>query len=448
MKRAKSSLLLLFCILFLASGVSAQTQKGTSAAGGKTKITFWFFPQFINIAGYESNSKAFGDWEKFLVSEFNKANPDIEVVPELQPWEGGVDKVNVAIAGGNPPDIVLDYLGRTGGWYYQGAGIPLDNLVSQKAIDDIIPSFKDLYMINGKLHAYPIFAWVQMQLFNKFLFDKYGIGNALPPLGTAQSMDDFRNRLVAAKKAFPKGVYPYGLGCASEQGDYVWWEFIWGFGGQLFDKNGKVVVNSPQTVEALKFLLSLDKDGLLAPGTASMTSSDVLKLMYSNKIGGWAGNRGHYTTMAAAVKDGTIEGPAAVSLYPFPTKPGISPSVAIGPTGFIVMTKDQAKQKAAAEFIEFYIQGKYLAASAKMLGQLPATKSIAALNIYKGDALGETMQDILAKYPSGNFGLSNPNYNKIRTELGSQLQAMFSGMKTPEKTAADLEAGLKKILGQ
>jgi len=70
------------------------------------------------------------------------------------------------------------------------------------------------------------------------------------------------------------------------------------------------------------------------------------------------------------------------------------------------------------------------------------------MGIYKGDELGEVMQDIVGKYPAGDFGLSNPNYGKIRKELAAQLQAMFAGLKTPEQTLADLDASLKKIVGQ
>jgi len=314
--------------------------------------------------------------------------------------------------------------------------------------DDILPAFKDLYTIDGKLHAYPMMAWVQMMLINQFLYEKYGVGNILPPSGTPITVDQFKAALVAAKKAFPKGVYPYGMACGSEQGDYVWWEFIWGFGGKLFDNNGKIAVNSKETLEALKFLLSLDKEGLLAPGVASMTGSDLLQMLYSNKLGGWSGNKGNLSNLQQAVKDGTIEGPAKIKLYPYPTKSGVSPTTAIGPTGIIIMTKDPAKQKAAAAFMEYSVQAKWHSAAVKAAGQLPATKSVADMNIYKGDELGEVMQDIVAKYPAGNFGLSDPNYNKIRKELASQLQAMFAGLKTPEQALADLDANLKKIVGQ
>jgi multiple sugar transport system substrate-binding protein len=450
MKKFSTLLIIALLVLSVAATSFAGGQKdaGTAAATQKTKVTYWFFPIFINVPGYEAQSSAHGEYEKFLAAEFMKANPNIEVVAELQPWEGGVDKVNVAIAGGNPPEIVADYLGRTGGWFTQGAGVDLNPIISQKMKDDLIPSFKDLYTIDGKLHAYPMMAWVQMMLINQFVFEKYGVGNVLPANGTPISIDQFKAALQAAKKAFPQGTYPFGMACGSEQGDYVWWEFVWAFGGKLFDKNGKIAVNSKETLEALKWLLALDKEGLLAPGTASMTGSDLLKMLYSNKLGGWSGNKGNLSNLQQAVKDGTIEGPAKIKLYPYPTKAGISPTTAIGPTGMIMMTKDAAKQKAAAAFMEYSMQSKWHSAAVKSAGQLPSTKSVADMGIYKGDELGEVMQDIVGKYPAGDFGLSNPNYGKIRKELAAQLQAMFAGLKTPEQTLADLDASLKKIVGQ
>ena len=112
------------------------------------------------------------------------------------------------------------------------------------------------------------------------------------------------------------------------------------------------------------------------------------------------------------------------------------------------MAKDPEKQKAAVKFLEYSVQPKWHSAAVKSAGQLPATKSVADMGIYKGDELGEVMQNIVGKYPAGNFGVSNPNYNKIRKELAAQLQAMFAGLKTPETALADLEVNLKKIVGQ
>ena len=437
-------ILLVTASLVFAGG---QGEKKAAAAPEKVTISFWHFPIFINVPGFEANSKEYGDWEKFLASEFMKTHPNIEVKTQLQPWEGGVDKINVAIAGGNPPELVADYLGRTGGWFVQGAAVPLDNLLADSLKNDILPAYKSLYYINGKLHAMPIMAWSISLVINGNLTDKYGLTSAIPKMGGDWTTDQFKAVLKKMKAAASSdGVYPLGMACGSEQGDYIWWRFIWGFGGGLFDDKGNVIADSPATIETYKYLLKLNKEGLMVPGVASMTGSDTMKLWSSEKEFMQGGNAYYRTLLQKAYKDGLVSKPPKVIAVNFPAKAGIKQKSAIGPTGYVIMTKDSAKQKAAASFIEFAMQSKYNAPAVKTAGQFPATKSVADMNIYKDDELMTAMANMLAKYPAGDFGLSNPNYGKIRVELAAAEQAMFSGVKTPEQAMKEFADKVRALI--
>ena len=88
-------------------------QKEKEMAVEKISITYWQFPQILNVPGFEGESEEYGDWEKFLAEQFMKENPSIEVKSEVLPGQGGVDKIKVSIAGGSPPDLLRDYMGRT-----------------------------------------------------------------------------------------------------------------------------------------------------------------------------------------------------------------------------------------------------------------------------------------------------------------------------------------------
>ncbi len=446
----KLKILSVVLILFVTASLAfagGQGEKAKAATPKKVTISFWHFPIFINVPGFEGVSKEYGDWEKFLAKEFMKTHPNIEVKTQLQPWEGGVDKINVAIAGGNPPEVVADYLGRTGGWFVQGAAVPLDNLLPASLKNDILPAYKSLYYINGKLHAMPIMAWSIALVINGNLTDKYGLTSAIPKMGGDWSTDEFVSVLKKMKAAASgDGIYPLGLACGSEQGDYIWWRFVWGFGGGLFDKDGNVIADSPKTIEAYKYLLSINKQGLMVPGVASITGADVMKLWSSEKEFMQGGNAYYRTLLEKAYKDGLVKKPPKVIAVNFPAKPGEKQKSAIGPTGYVIMTKDSAKQKAAAAFIEFAMQTKYNAPAVKSAGQFPATKSAADLNIYKDDKLMTAMANMLAKYPAGDFGLSNPNYGKIRVALAAAEQAMFSGIKTPEQAMKEFADKVKTLI--
>jgi multiple sugar transport system substrate-binding protein len=433
--------LMLTLIILVSMSLPVFAQGGSEAAvgeGGKTSITYWHFPFVHSVEGYEEVSEDYGDWEEYLAQEFMKENPDIEVTTELLPWEGGVDKINVSIAGGNPPDLVFDYLGRSGGWYHQGAAVPWNGVASDALLSDIRPSFKDLYTINGDLHAIPGFSWNMNLVVNAGLLKKIGYNKPiLNGQGNTFSHREFEQFLTEVKALAGPGVYPLALGAGSEQGDYLWWGFFWGFGAQLFNEDGTVVSESPEMVEGYKWLLKLRDKGLMVPGIASTTTADTMQLWSSGKVVVHGGHKTYYNLIKKGVEDGALDMEVDVRPFPFPSKYGDTGYAAMGPTGFVLLTKDAQKQAATAKFVEFMMQPKYWASQVKGAGQFPATKSVAEMNLYGNDEFQTAVGEMLSKFPAGDFALSNPNYNKIRVALSSCGQAIFAGLKTPEEAVAD-----------
>lgn len=450
MKKRFTLILTVVLVLSMALPVFAQGGNEAKAADdGKTTITYWHFPFVHTVPGFEEVSKEYGDWEAYLAQEFMKANPDIEVVTELLPWEGGVDKINVSIAGGNPPELVFDYLGRSGGWYQQGAAIPWDGIIQSSTLADIRPSFKDLYTIGGNLHAIPGFSWNINLVMNYGLLEKMGYsGDVLNGEGNTFDHKQFEQFLTEVKALADPGVYPMALGCGSEQGDYLWWGFFWGFGAKLFNADGTTVSSSPEMVEAYKWLVSLRDKGLMAPGVASMTGADTMQLWSSGKVVVHGGNKTYDNLINKGVADGALDMKVDVRPFPFPSKDGKTGYAAMGPSGFVLLSKDPAKQAATSKFVEFMMQPEYWSAQVEGAGQFPATESVAKMNIYKDDAFQTTVGQMLSEFPAGDFALSNPNYNKIRIALSSAGQAIFSGLKTPEKAVADFLTEVKKLNGK
>jgi len=449
MKRGIMVVAAVLAAVLLAGSAYAKGGSETAKPAGKLKVTYWFFPVVKTVPGMEATVKDFGDLEKYYAAEYMKANPNVEIVPELQAYEGGVDKINVAVAGGNPPEIVFDYLGRTSGWYSQGAAVPLDNLISDGLKADIMDNFKSLYTIGGKLHGVPGFAWNNGLDVNRGLLKSWGYaGDVLNGPGNAYSLAQFEEFLAKVKKVAPNGCYPYAIGCASEQGDYTWWAFFWGQGAALFGKDGATVAELPGMVEGYAWIKSMMDKGYFAPGIATVNASDVVNMWNSGKIAVIAGHKGSSNTMKKAIDDGLLKIEHDVTIVPFPTKDGKSGFCAMGPTGFVVMTKDPAKQKAAAGFIEFMVQPKYWQATILGSGQFPALKSVAALDLYKNDPFNTIQSQMLAKFPAGDFALTDPNYSRIRIAMSAAGQSVFSGLKSPGDAVAGFLAEVKKIRGK
>lgn len=434
--------------VFAAAVFAHGQREGTSATAPshKTKISFWFYPIEINVPGYANKSQSYGDFEKYMAAQFEQTHPNIKVETQLLPWNSGPQKINVSIAGGDPPNIVLDYLGRTAAWFDQGAAVPLGNILPKSLQNQILPSFRSLYMIHGKLSALPLMAWSMEMMVNKALTDKYHVSQYLPKPGQGWTHAQFVKALEAMKAspASKAGIYPYAKGAGNEQGDYLWWESMWSFGAHLYNANGGIVSSSPQMVAGYKWLLSLQKRGLMTPGTASRTELGVLKLWNAEKVFMIGGDAGEEAQLAAAVKQGSVPGPVDVIAVPFPTSHGVKPKTALGPTGFVIMTRNPAKQKAAATFIDYYVT-KYGVPAVKAAGQFPALSSIANQNIYQGDPLMASMSKLIRSQSAGNFALTDPHYGKLRVALSAAEQAIFSGEESPQQAVTAFLAKAHQI---
>lgn len=74
------------------------------------EITWWNFPNFQALDG------EVGKYEKEIISAFNKKHPEIKVNLEMITFDGGPEKLNVAIASNSAPDVIYDAPGRIIDW--------------------------------------------------------------------------------------------------------------------------------------------------------------------------------------------------------------------------------------------------------------------------------------------------------------------------------------------
>lgn len=183
----------------------------------------------------------------------------VEVKIDKESWEDIRPKAAVAANVGSGPDVMFvwfddpqqypeklldvtplaNYLGgKYGGWY---------------------PGLEGYAKRDGKYIALPLAA----------------IGNAIiyrdshmKAAGFSEFPKDTKGFLELCKALKAKGT-PAGFAHGKAVGDgnnYAHW-LLWSHGGQMVDKNGKVTINSPETVAALKYAKELY--GTFIPGTES-----------------------------------------------------------------------------------------------------------------------------------------------------------------------------------
>ena len=261
------------------AGVAAAATVGTGAAvfapavhaqalalkpekGAKLRVLRW--SRFVQ-----------GDIDQYMINvrKFTEKT-GIEVRVDNEGWEDVRPKAAVAANTGAGPDIILstnddanlypdklldvtdvaEYLGKKyGGWY--------------PAVQAYLRPDGKKWIGLGLGCAGSMMVYRQSQL-------KAAGFDAFP-----KNTDDFLKMLRALKE---KGT-PGGFALGNATGDGLWCNWLmWAFGGQLVDKDNKVVIDSAETLRALEY--SKEMYATFIPGTLSWLDPNNNKAFLDNQI--------------------------------------------------------------------------------------------------------------------------------------------------------------------
>jgi multiple sugar transport system substrate-binding protein len=197
---------------------------------------------------------------------FTKAYPNITVQEEKVPYGDLQKKVQIYVASGSAPDLMM---GRNDFATAYAAGqftVPLQKYLTQAFIDDIVDSLSVSASVNGDLLCLPWETNPVFMYFNKDIFERAGIET--PPevtdIGQGWTWDQYNDALDRLTKALrAKGDDSWGLasstyGNGGPGSNYAQLESVWvrSMGDPNADKNST----------AYKTFAGVSEDGLTASG--------------------------------------------------------------------------------------------------------------------------------------------------------------------------------------
>lgn len=400
----------------------------------KTELTFWVLST--------DTEGVLNEYDR-LVNDFSAKNPNITIRKELVPSDKINEKISIAVNTNAMPDLqngsaqwVLSYAQRN-------KLVPLDDLIEKTDYDEAL---LNSLSVSGKLYVIPHTNNAIGLAVNRTAFKEANANDLLPKDSTETwSFDDFKKAAKAVTDP-AKNRYGFGLYCGDTGGDQMFHAMLWGFGAKSYsDDNMQSVLNSPEAAEGLKFLISLQDEGLVPPGAVALKGNDVISKMFpAGQVCMVMANSGHMGQFRQTFKDGTNK-EFELDLVAFPTKDGKSSnSVSFTSGYFIWNTENQDKINASEEFIKFATDKENMTKMAEQTGVISPLKSLA--DKYKPDTDdGKVIP--LFKY-AGNVGIGVPGYSEIRPVLIQELQAAFTKAKTPEKVLEDFQNKANDIIKQ
>ncbi|MFE9648594.1 ABC transporter substrate-binding protein [Streptomyces sp. NPDC006365] len=315
------------------SGTSGDTGNEGSGTG---EIVFW-----------DNNGGVRTDIWKKIITDFEKANPDIKVKYVGIPSTDYQSKVDTAIQGGGLPDVGGVGAAMLAGFAAQDALEPLDDRFGKSSLngklnENMLTSMKAAGGGDEKLYSVPTSANNGVLYYRTDLFDKAGLDEPV-------TWDKFYE---AAEKLTNTGKNEFGYTIRGGAGSIAQaLDAMYGQSGitSFWDSSGeKTTVNDPKNVEALEKYAALYKK--VTP--AADLNNDFTKMVAqwdSGTIGMLNHNLGSYQDHVKALGVDKFRG------IPQPTGPGDKRVQVSNPVDGLSVFKSSENKEAAWKFIEFAV---------------------------------------------------------------------------------------------
>jgi multiple sugar transport system substrate-binding protein len=241
-----------------ASNANTQAAPETSAAitpaPEPVTLTVWLPNTFSKDADAMLQARC----EEFAANNSDRVK---EVKVEFVSSTDGYAKWNAAIESGEVPDITFLHSSALISYSAMDVLEDLTDLIAEveQQYSPMITNHKDNLTINGKICTLPLYAQICAMTYRTDLLEQAGYTE--PPTTWTQLKE-------VAKAITDKsgGVYGMGNGMGTaDDGEDVLQYICRSFGMRMFDKDGNITVNSPEMVNAIKFLAGMYQDDKSMP---------------------------------------------------------------------------------------------------------------------------------------------------------------------------------------
>lgn len=285
--------------------------------------------------------------DNHIIAAFEKAHPGVKVNLTHASLNDILPKLSAMLKAGTAPDLAFSSPKFVPPLVDQGYLAPMDDVF--KKLGDISPNFVAANS-KGKIFDVPAAVEARMLYYRKDLFEAAGLK---PPTNFDEWLKAAKALTVDKNGDGKIDQYGISLTGAPPECSYDICIVLWANGGDLFDKNNKIVLDGAKSIQALEFLGKLKE--FTPPGMATTTYKDV-SLNFANGVAAMAIYPGR---MMMNIDRYNPELRGKVGVVPIPYGPGGNnkPVVHESLNDFIVF-KTSKNVKLAKEFVSFYMSGK------------------------------------------------------------------------------------------
>ncbi len=338
---------------------NSNAEQTTTATNAEEKVKITFYSYNLAIASQK-------DGTQLLIDEFEAAHPNIDIDPIAVPSTEINTKVQADIAAGASPDVAQ--------LVFDGLDYAVHNY-NAKALEDVVPAEElaqtfegfspnglELGRLNGKTYGMPFTFSTPVLFYNAKLFADAGLDPASPPATWAEVKEA---ALQIAEKTDAEGVHIGG----SSGNDWIVQALIGSNGGRVLSEDRTTIMyGEPEAVGAIQMWQDLVTSG----AHDKLNDGEVIQAFSEGKLGMLLYTSALQSAFIGASQAGGWELKAAAmpSFDGKPTTPVNSGSA------LFILSQDEAKQKAAWEFVKFVTSERGYTIITSKMGYLPLRTAI------------------------------------------------------------------------
>lgn len=408
------------------------------------EIDFWIYPMYQGLNG-EADGE-FDDWAKDRVAQFNEKYPNVKVNIEMLNWQNSLEKIDVAVMGGQAPDIVytINSFGGVIKYGKMGALEPIDDYLTQEDWDDWAPAVQGAIGYDGKTYMWPWLKLVSGVAVNTDLVKERG-AEALFPFDR-ELRDWTYDEFLAAAQALTfsrsgsddPDVYGYSMWGK----DSAFYNYLFGVANGtnvLNEGMTEYTFNTPEAAEGLQFAADLANKYQVTPqGAAGIDYQQVHDMFLQQQVAMIP-----YTSdIVTEAKNAEVPFNVDFVAPPHGEDGELTAWNNVG--GFIVFKQeDEVKRDLVMEFARLCTNAENSKIH-KLGGSYPARDSSG--NIYpEDDALAQFMGKLSA-YGNSNFSLG---YGLVDVKTWeAAFQSLLLGDSTPEEVLETIGVAMEESLAK
>jgi multiple sugar transport system substrate-binding protein len=369
------------------------------------------------------------------IERFNKSHTDIQVkyvelpqVPNEQltrytTWFNSKSKTPDLLM----TDVIWPKMFASAGWI-----APIDEYVDANYLKQFYPAAVDVAKIDGK--QYGIQGWIDvgMVYYRKDLLEKYN--QKIPK--TWDEMEQVAQEIL--KKENDPNLVGYVFQGAKIEGATInWLEFLWSNGGDVFDANGKIKVDTPKAIEAMKKMHGLVHTSKVSPVSVATSNPNDNQIVFGN---GNAIFMRNWPNTFTSLKETKVSG--KYDVMPIPQFDGGKSQPSTGGWVYAINSSSEHK-KEAAEVMKFFLS------DAEQKSMVLQTSKIATNRKALADPEVASKQPITTKaqglLESAKSRPALRAYEQFSRAMQTEINLVLNGQKDPEQAMKDAQKEIDKI---